>query len=148
MAIIGYYLWALPPVANAARDAAGGEVVAAALMVGQKAAVDWCLTGNCNSQGLDISGTQLTLPPGYLWPAWLHSRADGHYVWTYGNPPNLDAAAVAAGLGDQTFGGPSAGMTIIVAGKVILSARQTVPMEPVFPNGLPARMPVIVQHVK
>lgn len=117
-------------------------------MVCQKAAVDWCLSGNCDSRGQDILVNQLTLPPGYLRPAWLHAQANGHYVWTYAYPSSLDAGAVATALGDLTFGGPSAGLTRIVAGKVILSARQAVPAEPVFPNNLPAGVPVIVQYVK
>lgn len=148
LAAIAYYSWVLPAGGRAARDASAAEGVAAAMLVCQKAAVDWCLTGICDSAGADIPPDKLILPPGYSLPSWLHARGDGRRVWTFVDEPTLDPAAVAAALGDLTFGGPSAGMTRAVGGLVALSARANVPTEPPFPAGMAAGLPIVIQQVK
>ncbi|HIJ62891.1 MAG TPA: hypothetical protein HPQ04_09390 [Rhodospirillaceae bacterium] len=148
LAAIAYYSWVLPAGGKAARDEAAAEGVVAAMLVCQKAAVDWCLAGNCDSAGRDIAPDQLILPPGYSLPSWLHARGDGRRVWTFADEPTLDLGAVAAALGDLTFGGPSAGISRARAGLVELSARADVPAEPTFASGLSAGLPMVIQQVK
>lgn len=148
LAVIGFFLWVLPPVARSARDAPGAEVVAASMLVYQKAAVDWCLNTGCAATGQTIPDAQLSLAPADAMPPWLHTQTDGRRVWTYADPPGLDVGAVAAILSDLTRGGPAAGVTCLNAGRVVLSARAAVPAEPTFPAGVPVPVPIIIQAVR
>lgn len=114
LAAIGYYAFVVPPATPVARDAPNAEVVAAAMLIYQKAAVDWCLRTSClPTGGAAVPAGELYLPAGYtaLAMPWLAAVADGSSVSTFVAGLTISPTSVALSLGDLTGGGPSAGWT-------------------------------------
>jgi hypothetical protein len=146
MMVIGYYLFLLFPVTPQAKDAASAQVVAATLLVHQKAAVDWCLRTACPDGAVPLVG--LTLPPGYGAASWVRSLARGGVVATYATGLGVNNMAVATRLGDLSAGGPTSGLTgsdgTIIARDLVSPVRVAVPVI----AGIPIGAPVISQKVK
>lgn len=146
LAVIGYYVFLLPPVTRQAQDGPAAEVAAAAILVHQKAAVDWCLRTNC-ADGI-VPSNGLTLPPGYGAASWVQSVTKGGLVSTYVSGLNVNSLAIAASLGDLTAGGPSAGLTgsnaTVLTRDLVTPGRIAAPVVP----GIPAGVPVVSQQVK
>ncbi len=144
--VVGYYLFLLPPVTPQAKDIPAAEIAAAALLLHQKAAVDWCLRTACPDGAVPSEG--LTLPPGYGAVSWLQSVARDGRVSTYVVGLKVDGLAIATHLGDLTAGGPSAGLSAadgtIVARDLVSPGRFAVAFVP----GIPAGVPVVSQKVK
>ncbi len=142
----GFYLFVLPPATRQAKDTPSAEAAAAALLVHQKAAVDWCLRTSCPDGVVPAAG--LTLPPGYGTASWIHSVALGGRVSTYATGLHVSSLAIAAGLGDLTSGGPSAGLSTaegtIAARDLVSPGRLAV----VIGTDIPAGLPVVSQKVK
>jgi hypothetical protein len=150
MAVIGYYLFLLSPVTIEARDAPGAEVVAAALLVYQKAAVDWCLRTACPDG--PVPPNAMILPPGYLTAPWLAAVAQNGRVSSYVGGIRVNVESIAASLGDFTGGGPSAGTAVLDPnGNEVVQARDfTSPARVPVPlaAGIPLNAPVVSQKVK
>lgn len=143
--VIGYYLFLLPPATSLAKDAPSAEIVAAAILSRQKAAIDWCLRTACADGTVPADG--LTLPPGYGAVPWVKSVALGGRVSTYVTGLQVSSLAIATSLGDLTAGGPSAGLTAADATVIArdrVAGRSAVAVVP----GVPAGVPVISQKVK
>lgn len=150
LAMVGYQLVVLPPVSVVARDAPAAETVAAAMLVYQKAAVQWCLDGTC-PDGV-VPPDALVLPPGYARVPWLTATAEGGRISTYAGGLKVDAHSIAASLGDLTAGGPSSGLAAAGTGGVIaVAARDFVAGQriAVVANAdVPAGVPVVSQKAK
>ncbi|MTJ79756.1 MAG: hypothetical protein F8N37_01855 [Telmatospirillum sp.] len=146
LAIVGYYLFVLPPASGPARDAPPAELVAATMQVHQKAAVDWCLRTGCPDGPVPSAG--LSLPPGYATAPWVRSVAAGGRVSTFVAGLAISPAAVAGALGDATLGGPGAGLATAAGGVATrgdgMPGRVSVPVVP----GVPPGAPVISQRVR
>lgn len=146
LAIIGYYLLLVPPATTPAKETPDAEAVATAMLVYQKAAVDWCLRGACPDG--PVPGASLVLPPGFDQASWLHALASSGRVATYADPVRPGAVSIAASLGDLTSGGPSAGLAAATA---TINARDLVApgrVAAALPPGIPAGMPVVAEKVK
>lgn len=144
--VVGYYLFLLPPATPQAKDIPAADIVAATLLMHQKAAVDWCLRTACADGVLPPDG--LTLPPGYGAASWMRSVAQGGRVSTYVTGLQVNSLAIATRLGDLTAGGPSAGLSMadgtVAARDLVVPGRVAVVIVP----GVPAGVPVISQKVK
>lgn len=144
--VVGYYLFLLPPATPQAKDIPAAEIAAAALLVHQRAAVDWCLRSSCADGVVPPDG--LTLPPGYGAASWMQSVVLGGRVSTYVTGLQVNSLAIAASLGDLTAGGPSAGLSTadgtVAARDLVVPGRLAVVIVP----GIPAGVPVVSQKVK
>lgn len=145
LAVLGYYLFLFPAVTPPARDAPAAQSVAAAMLVYQKAAIDWCLRGSCDD-GVVPAGA-LVLPPGYA-PAWLTARADHGRITTFVAGLKLDGTALVGGIEDLAGPSPGAGRASpagLVANRLDGEiGRISVPLA----AGVPAGVPVVSQKVR
>ena len=126
LVVTGYFLFLFAPVTKVARDNAAADVLATAMLVYQKAAIDWCLRTTC-PDGI-IPPAALVLPPGYRQAAWLTATAQGGRVSTMITGSTVSALGIANRLGDLTQGGPAAGLAVLgPSGTVSVAARDFVP---------------------
>jgi hypothetical protein len=150
LAMIGYYVFVLAPVMPVAKDAPAADVVAAAMLVYQKAAVEWCLRTSC-PDGTIPAGSMI-LPPGFSTASWLSATAEGGRVSTFAHGVNVSAKSIVGRLGDLTGGGPSAGLAVRDQnGRLVVSARNDdgATRRPVIvAAGVAVNVPVVSQKVK
>lgn len=146
LAAIGYYLLLVPPATKVAKDASAAEVAAAAMLVYQKAAVDWCLRSTCADGPVPMA--EMVLPPGYGQVRWLTSVAAGGRVSTYANPAPVSPLSIASSLGDLSAGGPSAGLAS--ANGTVVARSSNPPLHPTvpIPAVIPPGAPVVSEKVK
>ncbi|MDR3438187.1 type IV pilus biogenesis protein PilM [Telmatospirillum sp.] len=147
LAVIGYYLFLLPPITQQARDALPAEVVAGAMLVYQKAAVDWCLRTSCPDGPVPVA--ELIFPPGYGSATWLRATVTAGLVTTFVTTGvRVDSLSIAGALGDVTTGGPGAGLSTsastVSARDFLFASRVPVPIA----AGVPAGVPVVSQKVR
>ena len=150
LVVTGYYLFLLAPVTKVAKDAAAADVLAAAMLVYQKAAIDWCLRTAC-ADG-PIPPAALVLPPGYRQAGWLAATAQGGRISTAVIGLGVSPLSIAGRLGDLTQGGPAAGLAAVgQTGATIVAARDFVAgwRVPVFvDSAIPVGVPVVSQQVR
>lgn len=145
LATLGYYLFLFPAVTPPARDAPAARSVAAAMLVYQKAAIDWCLRSTCED-GPVPSGA-LILPPGFA-PPWLAAQVDHGRVTTYVTSLKLSGTALVGGVEDLSEASPGAGRAgasgLVESRRDGESGRTAVPLA----AGVPTGVPVVSQKVR
>ncbi|HIJ38511.1 MAG TPA: hypothetical protein HPP80_06395 [Rhodospirillaceae bacterium] len=128
------------------QDAGLAEATAASILVMQKAVVDWCLRGPCDSGSTDIPVAELVLPASYGISSGLHARADGHRVWTYVEAPAVNMHLIAVCLENLTAGRSATGLSFVYNGQVTLLTRRLLPVP--LPNSVPANVVLVIETVK